>query len=382
MNIQLVSTSAELIEACAQISAYREWAIDTEFDRNRNRYGFNLCVVQIATPDQVFIIDPLTISPRREETAAVMEPLLQLIRSSKWLKIMHACSEDIRLFDKLGARPAGVFDTQVAAKMLSVKANSFNDLLQAELGVVLNKKLQTSNWFKRPLDEERISYLAGDVRFLLELKQRLSSRLYSSGRNSWFEEEMQNLLSFETAPNYDADIAPFVRRKEFWQLESGGKYIARRLWALRDETARMRDVPPFYIMADSLLYALASRTEALLPGQIHRLSPYMQERKLIQVFNEAQETARSGDFFLPEIKKDRPRRYGNVRMSNEQVAELFKPVIDEISKQYGDDAAQLLLPDSAVKRIAFAGTINVLPGYVQSILQELRARFPAIAPFF
>lgn len=381
MTFKYITTYEELTAAAAEIAVFREFAIDTEFDRNRHKYGFNICMAQIATPSGVYLIDPLAISPKREETAEKLEPLWQLIRSKDFVKVMHACSEDIRLFAKYGATISNVFDTRIAAKVLCLQANSFQDLLHLELGVSLNKKLQTSNWFKRPLDEERLDYLAGDVVHLLELKQLLMHRLMESKRISWFEEEMQHQLDYEPVVNHDADIAPVIRKKEYWALTPESKFLLRQLWAFRDETARQRDVPPFYILTDEKLFQISERTTPLITGQAGKLSPYVNERKLISIFNDALEKTRTGNFELPRDQRIRPPKPGPGRASNEEALELFKPVIDYFSTTYGQEASQLLLSEAAVKRIAFAGSISVLPAYAQAEVKQAAERFPQIHRF-
>lgn len=381
MQIEYIKTEQELHTAVDAIAQWPEFAIDTEFDRNRNRYGFNICMAQVATPEAIYLIDPLFISPDRAEIPRRMAPLWDLIRSSSHLKILHACSEDIRLFDKYGARPFQVFDTRIAAKVLCKPANSFSDLLLLELGVTLNKQHQTSNWFRRPISEEKRAYLAGDVAYLLELKTKLTSQLEEVGRIHWFEEEMAAQLDFEQVENYDADISPITRKREYHQLPPEGRFIVRELWAFRDAIAYNRDVPPYFVFPDEKLFVWALRTEPLIPGQAGKLSPHVNEHKLIQVFNNALHRARAGDFVVPKETRARPPRPGAGQISPDTAIALFKPVMQALTLKFGDEAASLLLSEASVKRIAFAGDLSPLPAYARQEVSSLAAQFPEIARF-
>jgi ribonuclease D len=381
LPVHLITTLHDLEHAAGEIGMWSEIGLDTEFDRNRHKYGFNVCMVQVSTPRDIFLIDPLAISPNRAETQFRLEPLWHIVRDNSIRKILHACSEDIRLFDKFQARPFNVFDTRIAAKVLCKSANSFQDLLRSELGVELNKQHQTSNWFKRPLTDEKIDYLAGDVAHLIELKQHLAQELSYTGRLSWFDDEMMTQLDFESVANYDSDIAPVLRKREYNALDAPARYVLRQLWALRDDIARNRDVPPYYVFPDEKMFALASRTSPLQPGQAGKLSPYVNEHRLISIFNQALHDAPEAVQHIPRDYRPRPPRPGPGHVQAEVALELFKPVREALAALHGAEAALLLLPEAAIKRIAFTGNLSPLPRYAQQEVMALADRIPELRRF-
>lgn len=55
-----ISTYEELAAFCARARGFAAVAIDTEFLRERT-YHAKLCLVQIATPSECVVIDPLAI---------------------------------------------------------------------------------------------------------------------------------------------------------------------------------------------------------------------------------------------------------------------------------------------------------------------------------
>lgn len=85
-------------------------AIDTEFLRETTYYP-KLCLLQMATDDEVAIIDPLSV-----DDLSVVAPLLE---DERTVKLFHAGGQDIEiLLREVGSMPRPLFDTQVAAALL------------------------------------------------------------------------------------------------------------------------------------------------------------------------------------------------------------------------------------------------------------------------
>ena len=85
-------------------------AIDTEFLREKTYYA-KLCLLQIATENEVAIIDPFKVGS--------LTPLAALFEDEAIVKVFHACDQDIEiLYHEIGVAPKPLFDTQVAAALL------------------------------------------------------------------------------------------------------------------------------------------------------------------------------------------------------------------------------------------------------------------------
>src|SRR5258707_7387218 len=104
----IIAENAPLAAFCARQSTAPYITVDTEFMRDKT-YWPQLCLVQVAGPDEAVAIDAL--APNLD-----LAPLLALMANEAVLKVFHAARHDIEIFYKLsGAVPTPLFDTQVAA---------------------------------------------------------------------------------------------------------------------------------------------------------------------------------------------------------------------------------------------------------------------------
>ena len=151
-TITIVEKQANLAACIAAIASENTIAIDLEFDHNLFRYGFQLCLIQIATRKECFIIDPVGVKN--------LESLWACLRNPKQLKILHAAGEDIRLLKTLNCAIFPIFDTEIAAKLLNYPKVSLQNILLETLGIEVEKTMQKSDWGKRPLTSQQLLYLS------------------------------------------------------------------------------------------------------------------------------------------------------------------------------------------------------------------------------
>src|SRR3954469_5265715 len=103
-----IADSAALDEFCTRAANSPFVTVDTEFMRERT-YWAQLCLVQVATPDDAAVIDAL--APGLD-----MAPLYRLLDDARVLKVFHAARQDLEIFHHASNRvPTPLFDTQVAA---------------------------------------------------------------------------------------------------------------------------------------------------------------------------------------------------------------------------------------------------------------------------
>ena len=173
-----ISTNEDLTAFCNRARAFSAIAIDTEFLREKT-YHAKLCLVQVATPDECVVIDPLAIDD--------LGPLAELMTDVDTLKVFHACSQDMEvLCHALGSVPAPIFDTQVAAGFLGERAQcSYHNLVSTFCGVSLPKTESLTDWSRRPLSPKQIEYALDDVRYLIDAYRVIESKLHSLGRTAW-----------------------------------------------------------------------------------------------------------------------------------------------------------------------------------------------------
>src|SRR5690242_10654652 len=103
----LITDSEALASFCERQRRMEFVAVDTEFMRDKT-YWPQLCLVQVAGPDEAAAIDTLA-------EGIDLAPLLALMADPAILKVFHAARQDIEIFYNLAAVPHPLFDTQVAA---------------------------------------------------------------------------------------------------------------------------------------------------------------------------------------------------------------------------------------------------------------------------
>lgn len=245
-----ISTDAELAEFCTRAAAFDAIAVDTEFLRERT-YHPRLCLVQVATPDECAVIDPLAV-----KDAA---PLAALMCDPGTVKVFHACSQDMEvLLQALGTLPAPIFDTQVAATFLGERLQvSYNGLVQTFCGVNLPKSESLTDWSRRPLTPQQIEYALDDVRYLIRAYAVIRERLEGLGRLSWVIDELKPLGE---RSHYEVDKREAYKRvKRVTSCTRRQLAIARELAAWREGRAERHNIPRKWVMSDEVLLALTKR---------------------------------------------------------------------------------------------------------------------------
>ena len=245
-----ISTSDDLYGFCARARAFDAVAVDTEFLRERT-YHPRLCLVQVATPEESVVVDPIAI--------ADLGPLCDLLADPAVVKVFHACSQDMEVLNHaLGVLPAPIFDTQVAAAFLGERVQSpYNGIVHAFCGVTLPKSESLTDWSRRPLTPEQLEYAIDDVRYLIKAYDVIRERLEEQGRMSWVLDELRPLMD---RSHYEVDPrTAFKRVKRVNSLTRRQLAVARELAAWRERRAEGADIPRKWVMSDEVLLTFARR---------------------------------------------------------------------------------------------------------------------------
>lgn len=233
MNYKLIENKQELEELCDELQM-QEWiAIDTEFI-GENTFYTELCLIQIACKNGIFLIDTIRIKE--------IVSFLNLLENRDILKITHAGDNDYRIFFELyGVTPQNIFDTQIAAGFVGYRFPiSFKDLLLNEINKSISKSYSVVDWKLRPLPDSFINYAVEDVIFLYELYQSLIQKLDFRKRLGWCQEEFSKICHkdyFQLQPNKDFLAHPLIGK-----LDKKGRLYLLRLINWRLEMARTRNV--------------------------------------------------------------------------------------------------------------------------------------------
>ena len=245
---ELVSTNAGLEQLIATLREAGSFGYDSEFI-GEHSYHPKLCLIQVATPEAVALIDPLA--------GVDLTPFWRLLADASVEKVLHAGLQDLEpTVRHLGEPPRNVFDTQIAAAFVGLHYPVGLAKLATEvIGADLGRGLKFTQWDQRPLSEIQVFYAANDVRYLPLLREELGRRLNESDNLRWFEDESATLSDIELY-RFDPKSSR-LRGRSAESLSARQRAILRELIAWREQTARQQDIPPRSLLKDGLLTALA-----------------------------------------------------------------------------------------------------------------------------
>jgi ribonuclease D len=255
----MIADASLLPELMRQARAAGRLALDTEF-MGEGRYRTLLCLVQLAVPERIELIDPL--NPDFDGA-----PLAQVLADPAVEIVVHAGRQDVALLRRwLGTEVTNVFDTQVAAGFAGMGAqSSYETLLSQVLGLRLAKSASFTRWDARPLSEEQLGYAREDVLHLLELAQELQRRLAALGRLEWARQECEPLQRASDERDIEVVFAKLPRARNLSVVSQG---IARELVEWRERTAAEQDRPVQSVLGDPVLVEIAKRKPST-PNKLH-----------------------------------------------------------------------------------------------------------------
>ena len=246
----LITKSADLAALIERLSAAPFVAVDTEFMRE-NSYWPDLCLIQVASPEEAAAIDP-------KADGIDLSPLLDLMVANRdVLKVFHAGGQDLEIIHNLtGKVPVPLFDTQVAAMALGYGEQvGYSSLIESMLGHSLDKGARFTDWSRRPLDKRQLDYAIADVTHLADIFPKMVAKLKKTGRGAWLDDEMERLAdpsSFAFPPEDAWKRLKMPSRNP----NVHGRHKALAAW--RETEARSKNLPRGRILKDDTLSELAS----------------------------------------------------------------------------------------------------------------------------
>ena len=245
-KFHLIESDNQLKEMCQKLNETNDYlAIDTE-RASGFKYFNKAYLIQVATEkSDIYLIDPINIED--------LQVLQNLFASKPW--ILHAATQDLPCLLELGFKPKEIFDTELAARLLSLPKVGLAGLLEDELGITLDKEHSAVNWSIRPLDNDWLNYAALDVEFLHQLMKSLINKLENTNKLLIAREEFAHLINWK----------PTESRKEPWRRTSGmhdiktglDSCIVKNLWLKRDEIAQELDIAPGRVLNDASIIEIA-----------------------------------------------------------------------------------------------------------------------------
>jgi ribonuclease D len=337
LQYESIHTPNQLAQFCESIAECPLLAFDTEFV-SEETYRPQLCLIQVATRDRLALIDPVDVT----ET----EPFWELLTKPGRTVIAHAAREESRFCFRFTGKPiAGLFDTQLAAGFVGMEfPASLGTLVQRLVNKTLPKGETRTNWGRRPLTEDQITYALHDVTDLVEMYEKLSVMAKQLDREGWLREEtelfQQNVMDAETRENWRRVSGSSGLKPR--QLET-----VRQIWLWREERAKILDRLPRRVLRDDLVVELAKRGST----DVRKIKSIrgMERRSL---FDHYEEIGAAIQVALDMPEEDLPKRpRGSRRAVSPMLSQFLSTSIACISRQHklappivgnADDVRELL----------------------------------------
>ncbi|WP_089287657.1 MULTISPECIES: ribonuclease D [unclassified Azospirillum] len=245
----LITTTDDLSAFIDRIRDAEYVTVDTEFMREKTYYP-QLCLVQVAGPDDAAAIDPLA-------PGIDLSPLFALMDDPKVLKVFHAARQDLEIFYHLtGKIPTPLFDTQVAAMVCGFGDSvGYETLITKLTPARIDKSSRFTDWSQRPLTDRQLTYALSDVTHLRPAYEKIRAKLARTGRAEWLTDEMAILTepaTYRTEPE-DAWKRLKVRTEKPRFLA-----ILKEVAAWREREAQRKDLPRNRVLRDEALVEIAA----------------------------------------------------------------------------------------------------------------------------
>ena len=223
-------------------------AVDTE-SNSLHAYREQVCLIQFSTPATDYILDPFVFND--------LSALGPLFRDPLQEKIFHAAEYDlICLRRDFGFEFASLFDTMYAGRVLGYALVGLDNMLAEKLGVHVDKRHQKADWGARPLTPSQIDYARVDTHYLFQLRDILEAELLQKGRLELAREDFARACKVDL-PREKVNGASWRRFSARKDLSTRELTVLSELCSFRDHVAEKLDRPPFKVLDDDTLLAIA-----------------------------------------------------------------------------------------------------------------------------
>jgi len=325
--MKLIDTTQELENACEILKKQKVIALDCEFIREKTYYSIP-CLIQVGYSEGAVLIDPLA-------KEMDMSKFFAILQDKDILKVFHSGRQDIEILYNLSKKvPVSIFDTQIAAQVCGLgESVSYENLVRFYCGVELDKSCRLTNWQLRPLTEEQLNYAAGDVTYLITCYEKISSYLKENHRESWIEEDMNDLT----------DISHYeINPDDAWQRIRHNSHSVpflnalKTLAAWREKRAMRQNVARPNIIKDDLLLNIATACPKSLDEmkQVRGMRPDVARSVLAEEMIEALKEMEEKGFDKKINKKDKEKEI-TLAPSNQSLYEILKLLLKIKCNEYG-----------------------------------------------
>lgn len=164
-------------ELAADFQSRPELGVDCEM-MGLNPFRDRLCTVQIGAERG----DCAVVQINEADGAPLLQ---QVLENAGVIKIFHFARMDLLfLKQRIQIDVRGVFCTKLASRLARTYTDrhGLKDVVRELCGEVMDKTSQSSDWGRETLSEDQVVYAADDVRYLFELRRKLSEILVREKR--------------------------------------------------------------------------------------------------------------------------------------------------------------------------------------------------------
>lgn len=370
MTIHTITENQDLQELSLSLNKKPAFALDLEFDRNRYRYGFNMCLMQIYDGEDCYLIDPLS---GNLDIKTIYPP----IENPDIQKVVFAFGEDLRLFHSMGCFPKNLYDLDAATSLLNFEPASLTNLIQDVLGIEVNSSSQQSNWYKRPLSENQKHYAADDVLYLLDVKKELDKQAEEQGLLDWIKQE--NAV-FDYLDYSDEDHNNLLKEKDKNDMSMFEWFVYCKLMEFFDSEAQKHNKPVYQLVNKKLVSELARNPKKVhewehTKGIYGRLKNSDFKAKLQLMLDQSIHEAEKQNLSKSRKASNTMDREEYLAMRKEQHRinnlknKLFDPIQDQLIQDYGKHAKSFILPNRLTKEI-LSGEAELVPDYKVELFRK------------
>jgi len=231
-----------------ELSKERLLALDTE-SNSLHAYKERVCLVQLSTRQQDYIIDPFAIADLSPLGVLLADPHIEIV--------LHAAEYDLMTLKRdYGFAINNLFDTMIAARIAQYTSFGLASVLEYHFDVKPDKSHQRDNWGKRPLSADSLLYAQMDTHYLPRLRDELHAKLVELGR---WEETQEIFREAAEVPAADNTTDP----EGYWNigrpadLNRTQMAVLRELYLLREELAEAEDVAIFKVLTNNQMVNIA-----------------------------------------------------------------------------------------------------------------------------
>ena len=352
MKAETIQNHADLQDCLEHLNASKRIAVDLEFDKNRYRYGFNLCLMQVATDERCFLFDPFV-------KDVVLDPVYRLFERDDQDMVVYSFGEDLRLLHSLGCFPKKMIDLNIAVLLLNFPKTGLGTVLEDMLHVKLSASAQKSNWFQRPLTENQLKYACEDVIHLFELQTELEQLALRTGVQSWIEEENS---CFNTLKHTGNGQSEFIKDKYMKDLNAVQWFVLKKLLHMREDIAAKINRPSFQVIDPKNLIEITQNPNGLkqwteLKGVHRNLRNNNFKNSITRLMEQAEQEALNMGLSKSEPAKEKMSREEWQEMKRRKIHKenihksKFKPIQLWMAEKYGEFAAPHILGNRLVGQL-------------------------------